>query len=81
VVALEGVDPMRFQSIGVLVFASVVAALAVMAACGPTAPQAMPPPIPVASTPNLTPTPVLAAGEYVLDEAHKTPEKDQPCPT
>lgn len=50
-----------------------------LVACGPitTAPPS-PPPIPVAATPV---TPTLVPGEYVLDEAHKSPEKDQPCPT
>ncbi len=50
-----------------------------LVACGPVVPSlATPPPIPVAATPV---TPTLAPGAYVLDEAHKSPEKDQPCPT
>lgn len=52
---------------------------AALVACGPVVPSlATPPLIPVAATPV---TPTLAPGEYVLDEAHQSPEKDQPCPT
>jgi hypothetical protein len=64
---------MRSQGIaGFLVMA------AVLVACGPTPPAATPPPIPVASTPV---TPALAPGEYILDEAHRAAEGDEPCPT
>jgi len=64
----------RYQSMAVLLILAMA-----LVACGPVGPSLpTPPPIPVAATP----APLsLAPGEYVLDEAHKSPEKDQPCPT